>query len=444
MAAMLLQHARIRALQRPRFVAGLGHHVPIRGLAHFDVIEHTTPCNHTRHYPGGAEPGQHSDLRLSIKQYVPKHKVSTSSAPLTVIGAHGNGLPSELLEPFWDDFYEQMESRGQQIRSVWIADMAHQGRSGVLNERILGNDPSWFDHARDLLFFINLKQRRMPQPLFGIGHSMGAFQLAHLALLHPSLLQGLVLMDPVIQTGNPGKPFGLASTYRRDLWPSRQAARDSFARSKFYQAWDSRVFEKWIEAGLRSLPTEMYDNATQSERDTPVTLTTAKPQEVYSFLRPLYRGDPGVPPSDDAENYADLHSDDAEPDYPFYRPESAMVFRRLPELRPPVQYITGSSSPLAGPELNARRLELTGSGVGGSGGAKCGRVSAMELDCGHFVPMEQPRQSARLSAEFVDAEARRWEDNKQRFEQQWSRRPRPDRIGLDAEWRERIGPRPSK
>jgi pimeloyl-ACP methyl ester carboxylesterase len=273
---------------------------------------------------------------------------------------------------------------------------------------------------------------------------MGAFQLAHLALLHPSLLQGLVLMDPVIQAGNPGKPFGLASTYRRDLWPSRQAARDSFAKSKFYQAWDTRVFEKWVEAGLRPLPPEVYGDGTRTEDKTPVTLTTAKPQEVYSFLRPLYSGNPDLLPANDVENYADLHPDDVEPDYPFYRPESAMVFRKLPELRPPVRYITGISSPLAGPALNARRLELTGSGVGGSGGAKKGRVSALELECGHFVPMEQPRQSALASAEFVDAEARRWEENTQRFEQQWSKRPRPDRIGLDDEWRERIGPRHSK
>lgn len=441
---MLLRTVSIRPLQRNGFQLGFWHRSTIRTLTHFSVIEHTSPCSHTRQYPGGAEPGKHSDLRLSIKQYVPKHTGSISSTALTVIGAHGNGLPSELLEPFWDDFYEQMESRGQQIRSIWVADQAHQGRSGVINERILGNDPSWFDHARDLLFFINLKQREMPQPLFGIGHSMGAFQLAHLALLHPSILQGLVLMDPVIQPGNPGKPFGLASTYRRDIWPSREAARDSFSKSKFYQGWDPRVFEKWIEAGLRDLPTETYENAPQLEGDTAVTLTTAKPQEVYSFLRPLYKGDVAAPPLEDFEHYADLHPDDAEPDYPFYRPESAMVFRKLPELRPPVSYITGGSSPLAGPGLNKQRVELTGSGVGGSGGARKGRVTGIELDCGHFVPMEKPTESARLSAEFVDSKARRWEEKRRQFEQQWTRRPRLQRVALDDEWRERIGPRASK
>lgn len=36
---------------------------------------------------------------------------------------------------------------------------------------------NWWDYARDLLFLINQKQGDMPQPLVGIGHSMGGTQL---------------------------------------------------------------------------------------------------------------------------------------------------------------------------------------------------------------------------------------------------------------------------
>lgn len=359
---------------------------------------------------------------------------------VTIIGAHGNGLPSELLEPFWDDFYEQMQSRGREIRGIWIADQAHQGRSGILNEGILGDDPSWFDHARDLLFLINLMQKDMPQPLFGIGHSMGASQLTHLALLHPRLLQGLVLMDPVLQTPNPGKPYGLASTYRRDRWPSRAAARESFGKSRFYQAWDPRVFDRWIETGLRDLPTELH-SGTVSEAGPEVTLATAKTHEVHSFLRPLYKGNSSVLPQEDREHYADLNPDDLEPGDSFYRPEPAELFRRLSVLKPPVTFITGQSSPLAGRDLTDARLKITGTGVGGSGGIKKGRVAALELDCGHFVPMEKTFESAEAAASFVEAEAILWEERTQQFEEQWFRRLRPARIDLDDVWRERIGPK---
>lgn len=36
---------------------------------------------------------------------------------------------------------------------------------------------SWFDHSRDLLSMVNHFRERMPRPIFGIAHSMGAVQL---------------------------------------------------------------------------------------------------------------------------------------------------------------------------------------------------------------------------------------------------------------------------
>ena len=33
-----------------------------------------------------------------------------------------------------------MKRSGRRIRGIWIADVAHHGQSGILNERILGND----------------------------------------------------------------------------------------------------------------------------------------------------------------------------------------------------------------------------------------------------------------------------------------------------------------
>jgi pimeloyl-ACP methyl ester carboxylesterase len=421
---------------------GLSPKIHSRALSHFRVIEHCVPAQHTRHYPGGAEPGYHNSLQLSVKQYVPKSAAMKSATDaVTIIGAHGNGLPKELFEPFWDDFYERMRAKGRSIRSIWVADQAHQGQSGVLNEQILGDDPSWFDHARDLLFLINLMQEAMPQPLFGVGHSMGASQLVHLALLHPALLQGLVLLDPVLQTANPGKPYGRASTYRREVWPSREQARESFAKSKFYQAWDSRVLDKWVEYGLRDLPTEVFPDVNASESESPVTLTTAKHNEVHSFLRPLYKADVNGSDSNRHPAYTDLDPRDYEPDYPFYRPEPAILFRRLHELKPPVQYIFGRHSPLSGAELNEQRLILTGSGVGGSGGRSQGRVSAMEIDCGHFIPMEEPNTAAAETAQFIDREFRRWGSQKVEFEAQWRRKPRPARVTLDDEWYSHIGPK---
>jgi hypothetical protein len=45
-----------------------------------------------------------------------------------------------MLEPFWDDLHERMQREGSRIRGIWIADIASQGRSGIINERNLGPD----------------------------------------------------------------------------------------------------------------------------------------------------------------------------------------------------------------------------------------------------------------------------------------------------------------
>ena len=53
----------------------------------------------------------------------------------------------EPLEPLLDDFLAAARSVRLGIRGIWIADVAHQGESGILNERKIGND-------RKLVMFI--------------------------------------------------------------------------------------------------------------------------------------------------------------------------------------------------------------------------------------------------------------------------------------------------
>lgn len=46
-----------------------------------------------------------------------------------------------------------------------------------MNEEKVGNDPSYFDHSRDLLGMINHFRKHFTRPIVGIGHSMGAISL---------------------------------------------------------------------------------------------------------------------------------------------------------------------------------------------------------------------------------------------------------------------------
>ncbi|KAF9884291.1 hypothetical protein FE257_001921 [Aspergillus nanangensis] len=393
-------------------------------MSHFRVIEHTARCQNVRERLGAVKAGHENELKLAVKQYIPID----------------NPCPKEVYEPLWDDIHEILRSHNRRIRSIWIADVAQQGQSGILNESILGHDPDWFDHGRDLLSMINQFQDQIPQPLIGIGHSMGGMQLAHLSLMHPSLFEGLVLVDPVIQRENPGLEFAQSSTYRRDLWLSQKQAVDKFKSSPFYQSWDPRVFDKWTQYGLRDLPTPLYPISDKTGQSA-VTLTTTKAQELFYYVRPSYideqSGLPRGVPKDD------MHPDDLD-ERPFYRPEPAWMFRHLPELKPAVLYLFGEKSPLSSPAARKEKLEMTGTGVGGSGGAARGLVQEVALSCGHMVPMELVRESAEASASFIDAGLSAWESRVSDFRKGWERVPHQEQVNVGQQWEKHISALPKK
>ena len=85
---------------------------------------------------------------------------------------------------------------------------------------------------------------------------------------------------------NSGVAAAVPSTHRRDLWPSRAEAAAKYKSNKFYQSWDPRVLDLWIQHGLRQLPTEIHPATAGPGDDPRVTLTTSKHQELFTFLRP--------------------------------------------------------------------------------------------------------------------------------------------------------------
>lgn len=409
----------------------------------FRIDKHVLPCQHIRGYPRATANEQEDVLHLAIKQYTPLDNFSPKSGDITIIGAHANGFPKELYEPLWDEILRRTKQAGFSIRSIWIADVAHQGESGVLNEGKLGNDPSWFDHPRDLLHMVNHFQSQMLRPIIGIGHSMGGQNLVSLALIHQRLFETLILIDPVIRRFNPAN-YALAksSAFRRDCWPSRAAAAEAFKKNKFYQTWDPRVLDCWIKHGLRDLPTLLYPSSSSTpstpiSTPTPpksqgVTLTTTKHQEVFTFFRPNFPPLPSEPVSNPSSHMTSTaqpcfnrytHPDitpTANLQSPFYRPEPIITFHQLPNLRPSVLYIFGSLSNLSAPESREDKLAMTGAGVGGSGGTKEGRVKEVVIeDAGHLIPMEKVGETAENVTQWVGGEIERWRGLEKLREQEW-------------------------
>ncbi|KAI9644500.1 hypothetical protein NHQ30_006521 [Ciborinia camelliae] len=410
----------------------------------FEIKEHTLECQHIREYPRATSTTQEDILKLAIKQYTPRDNPHPQPGDVTIIGAHANGYPKELYEPLWEDVHARAEVNGFRIRSIWIADLAHEGASGVLNEQLLGNDPSWIDHARDLLHMVNTYRTQMPLPIIGIGHSFGANMLTNLSLMHPRLLTTLIMLDPVIHefaSSPPGHPDpNQLSTFRRDLWPSRAAAESSFRKSKAYARWDPRVLHRWCQYAIRATPTAIYPDEPAGS----TTLTTTKHQECFSFMRPSWDAfSPDGKTMTRPDLIPDLHAS-SPVQHPFYRPEPHNTLLRLPHLRPPVLYIYGSTSTICDAPSRAHKLSRTGIGHGGSGGAKEGKVTEVILEgIGHLVAQEAPAQCADALAPWIGREVKSWRTQREEY-LAWTNKTLREKQTVSSEWERRVGGPPAR
>jgi pimeloyl-ACP methyl ester carboxylesterase len=280
--------------------------------------------------------------------------------------------------------------------------------------------------------------------------------------MHPRLFHSLVLLDPVVQqqstqapvTGERFVPLNtILSTHRRDIWPSRQAAAESFKRNPFYQTWDPRVLDQWIKYGLRELPTLIHpldqtktkpNDISSTPNDRPVTLTTTRHQEVFTFSRPNYDFDPTTNRPANPVTHPDLDPDGPNA-YPFYRPEPIRLFSQLPHLRPSVLYIFGGKSDMSLPKLIKAKLETTGTGAGGSGGVAAGRVrSVLFEEYGHLLAQEAVTECAEAAAEFLGPELQRWKKEDEAFRAQWSKKSQLEKVTVDERWKAEVGPPPAR
>jgi hypothetical protein len=232
------------------------------------------------------------------------------------------------------------------------------------------------------------------------------------------------------------------SSFRRDLWPSRQEAEEAFRRNKLFSTWDPRVLEAWLKYGIRDTPTKLYPEPGKA------TLTTTKHMEVFTYYRPLAQavGKDGKRYID-MKKLPDIDRDYLEkyPNFPFYRPEGPMTTDKLPTLRPSVLWLYGGLSEVCALDMREEKMRLTGIGVGGSGGAKAGMVTDVTIqEFGHLVPMEATTRCASYAAASILPALRRWRQEEEEF-QTWAKKSDVEKQVLDDEFKSWIGPlKPSK
>ena len=215
----------------------------------------------------------------------------------------------------------------------------------------------------------------------------------------------------------------------------RKEAEIAFRKNPFHRAWDPRVLHLWLEYGLRE--------ANEGTTDEAVMLTTSPAQEVFFFLRPNYLGSGHDGKPIDRRTHADV--DPRSPiNYPFYRPEPARIFHALPCLRPSALYIFADPNHVSAltSAYNDLKVSRTGTGVGGSGGVREGRVKSVIITgVGHMVPLEAPNRTAQQAAIWIGEEIRRWNSDEAEHERVWKSKTLTEKQTIDQRWKQEIGGR---
>ena len=230
------------------------------------------------------------------------------------------------------------------------------------------------------------------------------------------------------------------SSYRKDLWSSRSEAEAAIRKSGFFKAWDPRVLDTYLQYSLRSIPTAVYPD--DRSRDpaialtNAVTLTISKHQEAWSYVRPNFTPQSNEPNVDPVER---LLSPDITPvtegKYRFASPEALLTYMHLPHLRPYVQWVYGSTSPINVPDLQNKRMEITGAGMGGSGGREMNKVEETIVNrTGHLAPFEKVEECASVLASWITKHLRNYQADELFLQQHQSGKSERNKLVMSKEW----------
>jgi pimeloyl-ACP methyl ester carboxylesterase len=198
----------------------------------------------------------------------------------------------------------------------------------------------WWDLGRDVVAVCAAFEWDRP---IGVGHSSGAAALVLAELLRPGRFAAMVLIEPILFPGPffraEHNPMSDRALRRRATFPSPADALASFRGRGPFARWDERVLRLYVTHGLRSAGEQGW------------TLKCSPQQEAE-----FYRG-------------ATLHG----------------AWDRLGEIACPVLVVGGERSeshPRAFLELQAAQFRTA--------------EIRSAAGCTHFVPMEDPKGTARL------------------------------------------------
>ena len=255
--------------------------------------------------------------------------------------AHANGFPPGTYRKLIDELTNHHHVFSMAARPLWP-----DSRPQVLRD--------WSPLAEDLREEID---RRGARGIVAVGHSLGAVISLLAAAADPGLFSAVVAVDPLILTGAHSlywgavKAVGLGERFslvrgarrRRELWADRGEARTTYSSKKVFAGWDPEALDDYLDAGMVDLPEGGV--RLRYPREWEARIFAAAPHDLWPHLR---------------------------------------------KVSVPTLFVQGESSDTFLDAARARvEREVPGS------------RAVVIADSSHFVPMERPRELARVIEEFL-------------------------------------------
>ncbi|OCT49507.1 toxin biosynthesis protein [Cladophialophora carrionii] len=295
------------------------------------------------------------------------------------------------------------------VRAIWAMDIASSGQSFLLNQDEIGDEPHWYDAARDITQMVNHFQAEMRPPLVGIGQSWGGAVLTVAAAFNPRLFQGLILIEPILENGwyhvhasleNKGEILvtGLGAAApslarRKRHYASRAALTESVQRAKMWDAYDPRVLQQILRYDYRDLEVGR------------VELITPPVQTVSYFWRPS-------PPLSGFPENEDYATRDEDANWPpgFYAAQGAVAKKALATLNCPLLFLWEKRGSFVSDEGYRQRVLASADALG----RRKNQIEQIFVDSGHSLALFAPRKTAEAAATWIEKFWHHWLDEERR------------------------------
>jgi len=177
---------------------------------------------------------------------------------------HANGYPPECYRPLLTGLSAHYHVLAMHQRPLWP-----DAQPGSIND--------WHPLSDDLLRFLRSTysvDERNPDPVIGVGHSLGGIVTLRAALRQPERFRALILIDPVlfpppmIASMRLMRAFGLSyrlhplvrgALRRRRVFASREVLLRGYRRKSVFRYMDNVSLEAYVEGLTRPRPDGKYE-----------------------------------------------------------------------------------------------------------------------------------------------------------------------------------------